>query len=67
MTVSLVLLLRDGGPAAAVGTAWRFYPAAVLLVALPLWYRFLPAAAAAGAAQLVAVSGAPASRGAGGR
>ncbi|WP_405982090.1 hypothetical protein [Streptomyces sp. NBC_00158] len=65
MTVSLVLLLRDGGPAGPVGTAWRFYPAAVLLVALPLWYRFLPAAAAAAAALLVAESAAAPSRGPG--
>ncbi|MDK9500970.1 hypothetical protein QEZ40_007173 [Streptomyces katrae] len=65
VTVSLVLVLRDGGPAAAVGTAWRFYPAAVLLVALPLWYRFLPGAAAAAAALLLAESAAALSRGPG--
>ncbi|MGE7384054.1 hypothetical protein ACQKM2_00945 [Streptomyces sp. NPDC004126] len=65
MTVSLVLVLGDGGPAAAVGTAWRFYPAAVLLVALPLWYRFLPGAAAAAAALLLAESAAALSRGPG--
>ncbi|MFJ3877542.1 hypothetical protein ACIPW5_08815 [Streptomyces sp. NPDC090077] len=65
VTVSLVLVLRDGGPAAPVGTAWRFYPAAVLLVALPLWYRFLPGAAAAGSAVLVAESAVALPRGPG--
>lgn len=65
VTVSLVLVLRDGGPAGPVGTAWRFYPAAVLLVALPLWYRFLPVAAAVAAALLVAESAAALSRGPG--
>lgn len=65
VTVSLVLVLRDVEPAAAVGTAWRFYPAAVLLVALPLWYRFLPGAAAAAAALLVAESATALSRGPG--
>ncbi|MEU3724893.1 hypothetical protein, partial [Streptomyces sp. NPDC031705] len=65
VTVSLALILRDGGPADPVGTAWRFYPAAVLLAALPLWYRFLPAAAAVAAAVLALESAAALTRGPG--
>ncbi|MCX5197132.1 hypothetical protein OOK31_25090 [Streptomyces sp. NBC_00249] len=50
--VSLVLLLRGGDGPATAGTAWRAYPDVLLLVALPLWYRYLPGAAAAAAALL---------------
>ncbi|MCX5379880.1 hypothetical protein [Streptomyces sp. NBC_00091] len=65
VTVSLVLILGDEGPAQPVGTQWRAYPAAVLLVALPLWYRFVPAAAAVSAAVLVVASAASLTGGAG--
>ncbi|MFD8984815.1 hypothetical protein [Streptomyces sp. NPDC059564] len=70
VAVSLVLILRNEAPVRPVGTAWRAYPAAVLLVALPLWYRYLPGAAAVSAALLavesaVAFPGLPASDAAG--
>lgn len=53
---AFVLGLRDEGPTQPVGTAWRDYPAVVLLAALPLWYRLLPAAAAVAAAVVVGES-----------
>lgn len=70
MAVSLALILWNEAPAPTVGTAWRAYPAAVLLVALPFWYRYLPGAAAVSAALLavesaVALPGLPASDAAG--
>ncbi|MFE2854913.1 hypothetical protein ACFXJO_27800 [Streptomyces lavendulae] len=44
--VLLAIALRAVGDPTTegVGTAWDGYPAAVLLLALPAWYRFLPAA-----------------------
>ncbi|MCP3817984.1 hypothetical protein NLX86_07535 [Streptomyces sp. A3M-1-3] len=39
-----VLLGWNAPEAALLGTTWRGYPEAVLLVTLPLWFRFLPAA-----------------------
>ncbi|MFG2617618.1 hypothetical protein ACGFXC_08310 [Streptomyces sp. NPDC048507] len=54
--VCLALILHEEAPERAVGTAWRAYPDAVLLVALPLWYRFLPGAAAVSAALLAVES-----------
>ncbi|MFE2251117.1 hypothetical protein ACFXC2_30920, partial [Streptomyces lavendulae] len=44
VVLSLVLILRNDAPGPPAGTAWRAYPDAVLLVALPLWYRYLPGA-----------------------
>ncbi|MER5812735.1 hypothetical protein ABT143_31895 [Streptomyces sp. NPDC002033] len=52
VAASLTLILWNEAPGPAGGTAWRAYPDAVVLVALPLWYRFLPGAAAVSAALL---------------
>ncbi|MEU8438215.1 hypothetical protein AB0F18_36060 [Streptomyces sp. NPDC029216] len=44
VTVALADVLRGGGAERSTGTAWLDYAGLVLLVALPLWYRFLPGA-----------------------
>ncbi|WP_405941933.1 hypothetical protein [Streptomyces sp. NBC_00207] len=50
--VAFVLLAWTEPEAPIRGTVWADYPAAVLLVSLPLWYRLLPAATALAAAAL---------------
>lgn len=58
VVLSLVLILRNDAPGPPAGTAWRAYPDAVLLVALPLWYRYLPGATLVSATLLAVESAA---------
>ncbi|MFF3019597.1 hypothetical protein [Streptomyces sp. NPDC057939] len=51
---AVVLLAWNTPEDTSVGTEWGGYPAAVLLLALPAWYRFLPVATAV-AAPLIAL------------
>ncbi|MFF4318676.1 hypothetical protein [Streptomyces sp. NPDC001568] len=51
---AVVLLAWNTPEDTSVGTEWAGYPAAVLLLALPAWYRFLPGASAV-AAPLIAL------------
>ncbi|MGW0392922.1 hypothetical protein ACWDYJ_18890 [Streptomyces sp. NPDC003042] len=44
--LAVILLGWNGPEIPEVGTAWAGYPAAVLLLVLPAWYRFLPVATA---------------------
>ncbi|MCX5196441.1 hypothetical protein OOK31_21525 [Streptomyces sp. NBC_00249] len=55
--VLLAVVLRAVGDptATSVGTEWDGYQGAVLLVALPAWYRFLPPAATVGSVPLIAL------------
>ncbi|MGW0392728.1 hypothetical protein ACWDYJ_17865 [Streptomyces sp. NPDC003042] len=52
VAAALLLTSWTEGPIEPVGTQWRAYPATVLLVALPLWYRYLPGPTVASAALL---------------
>lgn len=57
-----------GGPgegAPGEGTDWRRYPGAVLLAALPLWYRYVPVAVVPAALCVAVETGVPAARNAG--
>ncbi|MEU8773797.1 hypothetical protein [Streptomyces sp. NPDC048606] len=56
--VAVVLALAPwaGGSADAVGTTWNDHFLTALSVVLPLWYRYLPVAAAVSAAALLARS-----------
>ncbi|MDX2390355.1 hypothetical protein NJL88_09855 [Streptomyces sp. DK15] len=58
VVVSLLPIAWTGAPEGAVGTAWRAYPMTLLLVALPIWFRYLPGAAAVSAALIALESGA---------
>ncbi|MEV7727957.1 hypothetical protein AB0P15_24895 [Streptomyces sp. NPDC087917] len=63
VVLAFVLILGDEGAGPAGGADWRYYPDAVLLAALPLWFRLLPAATAVSAALLaVEAALAPAAR-----
>ncbi|MFD3869865.1 hypothetical protein [Streptomyces sp. NPDC058623] len=62
--VSFLPVLWTGAPDGAVGTAWRAYPSTLLLAALPLWFRYLPGAAAV-SATLIALESAAALAGRG--
>ncbi|MFD6416481.1 hypothetical protein [Streptomyces sp. NPDC060194] len=47
--LAVVLLAWNEPDEAGTGTSWSGYPAAVLLLALPFWFRHLPGAAAVAA------------------
>ncbi|MFF4318832.1 hypothetical protein [Streptomyces sp. NPDC001568] len=64
VAVSFLPSLWTGAPDGAVGTAWRAYPSTLLLAALPLWFRYLPGAAAV-SATLIALESATALAGRG--
>ncbi|MFF8269934.1 hypothetical protein ACF059_21485 [Streptomyces sp. NPDC016562] len=53
--LAVVVQARGEHANGSAGTSWTGYPGAVLLFALPAWYRFLPAAAVVAAAPLVAL------------
>ncbi|MFF3020264.1 hypothetical protein [Streptomyces sp. NPDC057939] len=58
VVVSFLPIVRTGAQDAAVGTDWRAYPMTLLLAALPVWFRYLPGAAAVSAALIAAESAA---------
>ncbi|MFB0633507.1 hypothetical protein, partial [Streptomyces sp. AB3(2024)] len=62
VALALTLILRNDAPGwndapgPPAGTAWRAYPDGLLLVALPLWYRYLPGATVVSATLLAVES-----------